>query len=255
MAHIISIVNQKGGVGKTTTAVNLGAYLAHHGKKVLLVDIDPQANATSGFGYNPRSLQRGIYEALTSDIYLKDIIAETAHPGYHLVPATVSLAGANVEFINIPGREYLLSELINNIEQDYDFVIIDCPPTLGILTINGLVAAQKILIPVQCEYYALEGLAQLLDTINLVKENLKNDLEILGALLTMYDDKYKLSKDVMEQIYKYFPNKIFRSVIPRCIRLAEAPSYGKTILHYDKNSKGARAYKNFSKEILEILNH
>ena len=251
MAQIISIVNQKGGVGKTTTAVNLGAYLAHFGKYVLLVDMDPQANATSGLGIDHRLIGKGVYESITGDVSsFNDIVVNTPIRGYKVAPATVSLSGANVELVNVERRERKLHDSLLEIRNDFDYIIIDCPPSLGLLTLNSLVAADHIFIPVQAEYYALEGLGQLLETINLVKDNLKPELEILGALITMYDGRVGLSEAVLKELYQYFPNKIFRSVIPRNIRLAEAPSHGLPILHYDARSKGAKAYERLAKELL-----
>lgn len=239
-------------MGKTTTAVNLGAYLAALGKFVLLVDIDPQANATSGLGIDHRGLEKGIYHSLVGLCPLKEIIRNTSHEGYRLAPSTMALAGANVELVNLENREFKLRQVLEEAKHAYDYILVDCPPSLGILTLNGLVAADAVLIPVQAEYYALEGLGQLLETINLVKDNLRPDLEILGAVLTMYDGRNRLSNDVWQELYKYFPNKIFRSVIPRSVRLAEAPSFGKSILHYDPDSKGAKAYERLAREILEI---
>lgn len=252
MPKIISLVNQKGGVGKTTTAVNLGAYLAALGKFVLLVDIDPQANATSGLGIDHRGLEKGIYDCLVDQISLRDIIRNTSHEGYRLAPATLALAGANVELVGVENRESKLRAVLEEAKHAYDYVLVDCPPSLGLLTVNGLVAADAVLIPVQAEYYALEGLGQLLETIKLIKENLRPDLEVLGAVLTMFDSRNKLSQDVWQELYKYFPDKIFRSVIPRSVRLAEAPSFGKSILHYDPASKGARAYERLAREIIDI---
>ncbi len=251
MAEIISVVNQKGGVGKTTTAVNLSAYLALLGKFVLLVDIDSQANATSGLGINPVEVPAGVYEALLGIKEVKDIILETGYDGFRLVPATVNLAGANIELVNMENREFRLYQALMANRQDYDYIIIDCPPSLGLLTINGLVASDKVLIPIQAEYYALEGLSQLLQTINLVKSNLKPNLDVLGAVITMFDKRNKLSDAVMEELYKYFPNKIFRSVVPRNVRLAEAPSHGKPISHYDPFSRGGRAYERLAREIID----
>ena len=248
----ICIINQKGGVAKTTTALNLSAYLARLGKFVLLVDIDPQANATSGLGIDHNNLEKGIYEAIINKLSFKDVIIETEHQGYKIAPATVSLAGASVELVNENRREHKLYDALLEVRNNFDYIIIDCPPTLGLLTINGLIAADEILIPIQAEYYALEGLGQLLHTIKLVKQHLKPDLKILGAVLTMFDKRNRLSKDVMEELYKYFPNKIFRTVIPRNVRLAEAPSHGKTILFYDSISTGANAYERLAKELLEI---
>lgn len=250
MPQIITVVNQKGGVGKTTTAVNLGAYLAHLGKFVLLVDVDPQANATSGLGIDHKSLEHGIYEAIIGEKSLPAIIKHTSHEGYRVAPATISLAGANVELVNIDRREFKLSDALSEVKHAYDYIIIDSPPSLGLLTVNALTAADAVLIPVQAEYYALEGLGQLIETVNLVKESLKPDLEILGAILTMFDSRNRLSQDVFNELYKYFPNKIFRSVIPRSVRLAEAPSFGKTILNYDASSKGARAYERLAQELI-----
>ncbi len=251
MAQIIAIVNQKGGVGKTTTAVNLGAYLAHLGKFVLLVDMDPQANATSGLGIDHRTLTKGVYEALAGDAVFRDVILSTAVQGYRVAPATLPLAGANVELVNVDRREYKLYETLLGVRNDFDYILIDCPPSLGLLTINSLVAADQVFIPVQAEYYALEGLGQLLETIKLVQEGLKPDLKILGAAITMYDSRVGLSDAILNELYKYFPNKIFRSVIPRNIRLAEAPSHGLSILQYDAKSKGAHAYERLARELLE----
>ncbi len=254
MAQIISVVNQKGGVGKTTTAINLAAYLASLGKFVLLIDLDPQANATSGLGIDYNNLKQGIYESLISDRDLKELILNTTIPGFKIAPATLNLAGANVELVNLENREFKLEQALDRARHDYDYIIIDCPPSLGLLTLNSLVAAEKILIPVQAEYYALEGLGQLVNTINLIKTNLKPNLDILGAVLTMYDKRNNLSDEILHQLYQYFPNRIFRSVIPRNIRLTEAPSYGKTILEYDPKSKGAKAYERLAKEILDLTN-
>ncbi len=250
MARIISIVNQKGGVGKTTTAVNLGAYLAHYGRRVLLVDLDPQANATSGLGVKHQNIERGVYESLLGATPFSDIVRPTSHERYHIAPATTSLAGANVELVNVEGREVQLQQALAQIEGQYDFILIDNPPSLGMLTINGLTAAREVLIPVQCEYLALEGLGQLLETIQLVKDGLRPELEILGAVLTMYDSRYNLSDAVLQELYRHFPNRIFRSVIPRNVRLAEAPSYGRPILIHDRASRGARAYERLTRELL-----
>lgn len=250
MARVICIVNQKGGVGKTTTAVNLGAYLARSGKRVLLVDLDPQANATSGLGIDHKKLERGIYEVLVTPTTMRDVITPTQIDDYHVAPATLALAGASVELVPLEGREFLLQQNIAEVVEDYDYIIIDSPPSLGLLTINGLVAADEVLIPVQSEYYSLEGLSQLVETIDLVKENLRPELSILGVVVTMYDPQYRLSGAVLEELYKYFPHgQIFRSVIPRNVRLAEAPSYGQTILHYDPRSPGAKAYRKLADEI------
>ena len=251
MARVISIVNQKGGVGKTTTAINLGAYLAELGKFVLIIDLDPQANATSGIGIDHRGLSQGIYESVLGQVRMRDIVQPTAHVGLRIAPATNALAGLNVELVNMEEREYKLRQAILEIRNDYDFILIDCPPTLGLITLNGLVAGDEILIPVQAEYYALEGLGQLLETVNLVKDRIRPEVDILGAVITMYDGRTKLSDDVLQELYKYFPNNIFRSVIPRNVRLAEAPSFGRSIAHFDPGSKGAKAYERLAQEVLE----
>lgn len=251
MARVISIVNQKGGVGKTTTAINLGAYLAELGKFVLVIDLDPQANATSGIGIDHRGLSQGVYEAVLGTVRMRDIVQPTAHVGLRIAPATNALAGLNVELVNMEEREYRLRQSILEIRNDYDFILIDCPPTLGLITLNGLVAGDEILIPVQAEYYALEGLGQLLETVNLVKERIRPEVDILGAVITMYDGRTKLSDDVLQELYKYFPNNIFRSIIPRNVRLAEAPSFGRSIAHFDPSSKGAKAYERLAHEVIE----
>ncbi len=251
MARIISIVNQKGGVGKTTTALNLAAYLAEKGKFVLLVDLDPQANATSGIGIDPQGLEQGIYEAILGNASVRDIAQPTAHQGMHVAPATTALAGLNIELVQMENREFALRDALLAIRNDYDFILIDCPPTLGLITLNGIVAGDEILIPVQAEYYALEGLGQLLETVQLVRDRIRPEVGVLGAVITMYDARTKLSDDVLHELYKYFPNNIFRSVIPRNVRLAEAPSYGRSIAHFDAQSKGAKAYERLAQEILE----
>ena len=252
MARVISVVNQKGGVGKTTTAINLAVYLAALGKYVLLVDLDPQANATSGIGIQHNELKHGLYEALAGLVDMRSIIQSHELDGLRIAPATNNLAGANVELVTAERREYRLYDILQQVRHEYDYIIIDSPPSLGILTLNGLVAADELLIPVQAEYYALEGLGQLMNTIELIRGNLKPDLSVLGAVLTMYDSRNKLSEQVMLELYKYFPDKIFRSVIPRNVRLTEAPSYGKSILHYDSKSKGAKAYERLARELLEL---
>jgi len=252
MAYIISVANQKGGVGKTTTTVNLATYLAANGRFVLLVDLDPQANATSGFGIDHRSLEKGLYDALSGAVSFKDIILPTSVDGLKIAPGTTALAGAAVELVNVERREFRLAEALLEIRNNFDYVIIDCPPSLGLLTINGLVAADRLLIPVQAEYYALEGLSQLLSTVDLVKANLKPELEIMGAVITMFDSRNTLSNDVMNELYKFFPNKIFRSAVPRNVRLAESPSFGKPIMQYDPESKGAKAYERLALEILDL---
>ncbi len=252
MPKTIAIVNQKGGVGKTTTTMNLAAFLAEMGKFVLLVDMDPQGNASSGLGVMREDVKDySLYEALSRQKRIHDIIRNTAHDGLRVAPGTPALAGANVELVSVERREHQLADLLSEVKHAYDYILIDCPPSLGLLTVNSLVAADQILIPVQAEYYALEGLGQLLETIALVKEHVKPELEILGALITMFDKRTKLSSDVMDELYKYFPDSIFRSVIPRTVRLAEAPSYGKSIFHYEPYGKGARAYERFAREFVD----
>ena len=238
-------------MGKTTTAMNLAAYLSEMGLFVLLVDMDPQANATSGVGLSRESVKHGIYEALSGQRRFHDIVRNSAHTGLRVAPATANLAGANIELVEVDRREYQLSDLLAEAKHAYDYIIIDCPPSLGFLTINSLVAADELLIPVQAEYYALEGLGQLLHTVQLVQEHIKPDLNILGAVITMFDKRTKLSEDIMNELYRYFPDTIFRSIIPRTVRLAEAPSFGKTILQYDPKGRGARAYERLAREILE----
>lgn len=250
MAQIISVVNQKGGVGKTTTATNLGAYLSALGKFVLLVDLDPQANASAGLGIDHRTLTRGVYELLLGEVRAKEVIRPTRLEGFALIPSTPALAGAAVELVEVPRREYRLQDALAEVRNDYDFILVDCPPSLGLLTINGLAAADQILIPVQAEYYALEGLGQLIETIVMVRDNLKPSLDVLGAVITMFDKRNSLSEAVMKDLYEFFPNRIFRSVIPRNVRLAEAPSHGKTIFEYDPNSTGGKAYERLAREVL-----
>lgn len=252
MAKIISLVNQKGGVGKSTTAINVAAFLASRGKYVLLVDADPQANATSGLGFDPEKLELSLYHSLLNQVYPEELIKKTNLFGYDLLPSNPDLAGVNVELVNMPQREFQLYNLLRRIRTHYDYILIDCPPSLGLLTINGLAAADEIIIPIQCEYYALEGLGQLLKTIDLIKTNLGRDLKIMGAVLTMYDKRNRLARLVMKEVQRYFPGRVFGAVVPRCIRLAEAPSYGKTILEYALNSAGAKAYRQLAEEILKI---
>ncbi|MFA6253325.1 MAG: AAA family ATPase [Patescibacteria group bacterium] len=250
MARIISVVNQKGGVGKTTTTINLAAWLKEFGQKVLIVDIDPQGNASSGLGINPREVSKGIYEVLIDPNTRIGEVIKAHQPNFHLAPSTPDLAGAAVDLVNEANREYRLHENLQEVVDLYDYILIDNPPSLGLLTINGLVAAREVLIPVQCEYYALEGLSQLLNTINLIKEHLQPDLKILGAVMTMYDSRNKLSNAVFQELYKFFPERIFRTVIPRNVRMAEAPSHGLSIKDYDLESAGSKAYKRLAQEIL-----
>lgn len=250
MSRVIAIVNQKGGVGKTTTAINLASALAKEGQRVLVVDLDPQGNTTSGFGVDTNQLEKTMYDVLVNAMPMADILIESGVEGVHIAPSNVESAGASVELVPVENREYRLRSGIEPLRQHYDFILIDCPPSLGVITINGLVGADEILIPVQTEYYALEGLGQLLRTIELVHEHLHPDLNILGAVLTMFDKRNKLSEAVFRDIYQHFPHKVFATVIPRNVRLAEAPSFGKPITEYDPSSKGARAYVKLAKEVL-----
>lgn len=252
MANIISVVNQKGGTGKTTTTTNLAAFLAGLGKYVLVVDLDPQGNATSGLGFEPEALDKTLYHCLTEEHLPEDVVRRTNLFGYDLIPASGDLAGTAVELVNLPEREFRLYNIMNRIRTNYDYILIDCPPSLGLLTINGLAAADEIIVPVQCEYYALEGLGQLLKTVNLIQDNLGRDLRIKGALLTMFDKRNKLSRQVAKEIKLHFPGYVFQAVIPRCVRLAEAPSFGKTILQHDPASLGGRAYRQLAEELLGL---
>jgi len=250
MARVIAVCNQKGGVGKTTTSVNLGAYLAALGKRVLLVDFDPQANATSGLGVDKKALSQNIYNVLINNTPLEEIIKSVYGENFKLLPSSINLTGAEIELISLMNREYRLKNAIKGLDQEYDFILIDSPPSLGLLTINALTAATSVLIPIQCEYYALEGLSQLLDTINLVRNNLNPDLSIEGVLMTMADYRTNLTSEVIEETRKYFKEKVFRTIIPRSIRLSEAPGFGKPIHLYDKNSIGARMYSSLARELL-----
>jgi len=250
MAKIISICNRKGGVGKTVTAVNLSAYLAALGKYVLLVDIDPQANATSSFGIVPDNLDKSIYHSLIGQIYPEEIIKSTKIFGCHLLPSSFDLAGATVELIELEDREYNLLKNLDSIRIKYDYVIIDCPPSLELLTINGLVASDEVIIPIQCDYYSLDGLNQLLKAIDLIRRNLRSELRVRGILLTMYDKKVKLAKYVKEKVQKQYFGRVFRTIIPKDHKLAEAPGLGKTILQHDHKSEGAKAYFQLAKELI-----
>ena len=251
MAKIISLINQKGGVGKTTTAINIATYLANEGKTVLLVDLDPQGNASSGLGVDVRNLEKGLYHSLVGGEHPRNVIIRAEGSGHDLLPSSQDLAGAGVELVHFDNREFKLYDVLRQIRTDYDYIIIDSPPSLGLLTINGLVASDEVLIPVQTEYYALEGLSQLLQTIELVQKHLQPNLKIMGAVLTMYDKRNRLARQVVKEMRNHFPGHVFDSVIPRSVRLAEAPSYGKSILNFDSLSKGARSYKNLVKEIIE----
>lgn len=252
MGKIVTICNQKGGTGKTTSAINLAAYLALAQKKVLLIDLDPQANATSGIGINKHNVQKSTYHVLLEELELKEILQPTAINNLFLAPSNLDLTGAEVELVGALGREYRLKRALQKEKENFDFMLIDCPPSLGLLTINGLCAADSVLIPVQCEYYALEGLTQLTTTIRLVKDNLNPGLFIEGVLLTMADYRTNLTKEVIQEARNYFKEKVYHTVIPRNIRLTEAPSFGKPVALYDSESIGAQKYEELSKEILGI---
>jgi len=250
LGKIISVANQKGGVGKTTTTVNLATILAKRGKKVLLIDADPQGNATSGLGLE-KDLEPSTYDILVNDTEFKDAMQKTIIKNLKVCPANMNLAGAEVELVSMMSREQRLKEKVDIIKEEFDYILIDCPPSLGLVTLNAFTASNSVLIPVQCEYFALEGLGQLLNTINLVKRHLNKDIVIEGALLTMYDIRTNLSNQVVKEVKKYFENKVYKTVIPRNVRLSEAPSYGMPITEYDPRSKGAKSYIKFAKEFLK----
>ena len=250
MGKIISVANQKGGVGKTTTTVNLATILAKKGKKVLLIDADPQGNATSGLGLD-KDLEPSTYDILVNDTEFEEVMQKTMIKNLKVCPANMNLAGAEVELVSMMSREQRLKEKVDIIKENFDYILIDCPPSLGLVTLNAFTASDSVLIPVQCEYFALEGLGQLLNTINLVKKHLNKSIRIEGALLTMYDIRTNLSNQVVKEVKKYFENKVYKTVIPRNVRLCEAPSYGMPITEYDPRSKGAKSYMKFAKEFLK----
>ena len=250
MGKVISVANQKGGVGKTTTTVNLSTLLAKKGKKVLLIDTDPQGNATSGLGVT-KELELPVYDILVGDTTFEETIEKTAIKNLSVCPSNISLAGAEVQLVSMMSREQRLKVKLDEIKDKFDYILIDCPPSLGLITLNAFTASDTVLIPVQCEYFALEGLGQLLNTVNLVKKHLNKNLEIEGALLTMYDARTNLSNQVVKEVKKYFEGKVYKTVIPRNVRLSEAPSYGMPISLYDPRSKGAKAYEKLSKEFLK----
>jgi len=251
MGKIIAIANQKGGVGKTTTAVNLAASISAAEHETLLVDTDPQANATSGVGVESRTLEKTMYEVLIGDIEAPEAVVKTSMPFLSLLPSHINLVGAEIEMVNVVGREKKMREALESIRASYEYIIIDCPPSLGLITLNALTAADAVLIPVQCEYYALEGLGQLLNTINMVKKNLNPPLEIEGVLMTMFDSRLRLSNQIVEEVKKYFGEKVYNTVISRNVRLSEAPSFGKPILLYDALSSGTRNYIDLAQEVLK----
>jgi chromosome partitioning protein len=250
MGKIITIANQKGGVGKTTTAINLAACLGVLDKKVLLIDADPQANSTSGVGFEPREIKHGIYDCIINATPPKDIILETNSPNLSLLPSHIDLVGAEIEMIHLEKREHIIKDFISSIKDDYDFIIIDCSPSLGLITLNALTASDSVIIPVQCEYFALEGLGKLLNTIKIVQNRLNKDLDIEGILLTMYDTRLRLSNQVVEEVKIHFQQIVFETIIHRNTRLGEAPSHGETIIMHDVSSKGAVNYLNLAKEVI-----
>lgn len=250
MGRIIAIANQKGGVGKTTTAINLSACLAEAGQKVLTIDVDPQGNTTSGLGIDKNSIENTIYELILSEVKIQDVILETEFENLSVIASNVNLAAAEIELIGINEKEYILKRAVDQVREQYDFVIIDCPPSLNMLTINAMTTADTVLVPIQCEYYALEGLSQLIHTINLVKERLNPDLRIDGVVFTMYDSRTNLSMQVVENVKQNLNQKVYNTLIPRNIRLAEAPSYGMPINMYDPKSAGAEAYMQLAEEVI-----
>lgn len=250
MGKIISVANQKGGVGKTTTAITLSSMLAKKGKKVLLIDADPQGNATSGVGVE-KELEKSVYELLVEEVPAEEVIAKSSIKNLEVCPSNINLAGAEVELVSMMSREQRLKEKLDEVKDNYDYIIIDCPPSLGLITLNAFTASNSVLIPIQCEYYALEGLGQLINTINLVKKHLNKNIEIEGALLTMYDIRTNLSNQVVKEVKNYFGDKVYKTVIPRNVKLSEAPSYGMPITLYDPKSKGAKSYDKFVKELLK----
>ena len=251
MGKVISLANQKGGVGKTTTTVNLGTILAKKGKKVLLIDADPQGNATSGLGVE-KEVEFSTYDLLVNETPVEDTIQDTMIKNLKVCPSNINLAGAEVELVSMMSREQRLKEKLDEVKEKFDYILIDCPPSLGLITLNSFTASDSVLIPVQCEYYALEGLGQLINTINLVKKHLNKNIQIEGALLTMYDIRTNLSNQVVKEVKKYFDDKVYKTVIPRNVRVSEAPSYGMPITEYDPRSKGAKSYIKFAKEFLKI---
>ena len=250
METVIALANQKGGVGKTTTSVNLGACLADAGKKVLLIDLDPQGNATSGLGINKKKIEQSVYDVLINDVALHDVIRPSSHRGLDIAPTTIELSGAEVELTSMMARETRLKDGFEDVQDQYDYILIDCPPSLGLLTINAFTAADSILIPVQSEYYALEGLSQLINTIQLVRKHFNKNLKIEGVLLTMFDKRTNLGQEVNNEVKKFFGDQVYKTVIPRNVRLSEAPSHGLAIIDYDKRSTGAQVYQQLAKEVL-----
>ena len=251
MSKVIAIANQKGGVGKTTTAVNLSACLAFKGKKVLVIDIDPQGNTTSGLGVDKKTIDKSVYDVLINDVEIENALMDTKVDNLKLCSSNIQLAGAEVELVSVISRETRLKVSLSKVRSKYDFIIIDCPPSLGLLTVNSLTAADTVLVPIQCEYYALEGLSQLMNTVKLVQKHLNPELDVEGVVLTMFDARTNLSIQVVEEVKKYFKNKVYRTIIPRNVRLSEAPSFGLPIIMYDPKSKGAECYIELAEEVIE----
>lgn len=252
MGKTIAIFNQKGGVGKTTTNVNLSACIGKKGKKVLVIDLDPQGNTTSGFGIDKSELEFTIYDVLLDEKDIKDVIIETEFENIHILSSSTELAGAEIELTTVDNREFILKNIIENIKNDYDYIFIDCPPSLGMLTINSLTAVDSVLIPIQCEYYALEGVSQLMETIMLVKNNLNPNLQIQGVVLSMFDGRANLSIQVVEEVKKYFKGSVYTTIVPRNVRLAEAPSHGKPVIYYDPKCRGSQAYEELADEFIDL---
>jgi len=254
MGKVIAIANQKGGVGKTTTAINLGASLAVLEYKTLVIDGDPQANATSGLGYDPKKIQASIYECIMDDLDPKNVILETNTPFLSVLPAHIDLVGAEIEMINLPNREKMMRKVVDQVKDNYDFIIVDCSPSLGLITVNALTASDSVIVPVQCEYFALEGLGKLLNTIKIVQTRLNENLDIEGILLTMFDSRLRLSRQVVDEVKTHFQQMVFETIISRSTRLGEAPSFGETIIMHDASSTGAINYLNLAREILQKYN-
>lgn len=249
-SKVIAVINQKGGVGKSTTVINLSACLGENKKKVLVVDFDPQGNTTSGYGIEKDELEHDIYDVILHDYPIEDVIVETSESNVFVVPATIQLATAEIELVTTENRESVLKEAVSKVKDDFDYVLIDCPPSLGLLTINSLIAANSLLIPIQCEYYALEGVAKLLESMQMVKRHKNPDLEIFGVLMTMYDSRTMLSKQVVDEVKAYFGKKMFKTIIPRNVKLSEAPSHGMPVIRYARVSKGSLAYMKLAKEVV-----